>query len=676
MKISILCKIILLLVLSILITGTAIFFTARYFMAEGFEYDAQNNLKKTNDIVDGEIKKIQDLYIDSSRLMADNVALSEAIVKKDDKTISLLLKHNMKTSGAQFITLADKDGKVIMRSHSSKRGDSITNQSVFRHAIQGQSCVNIERGTAIKFSLRAASPIYHDNKIIAAIVIGEALDTNRFVDNVKKITGLEMTIFEGNTRISTTLLNNGQRAIGTKLSNEKVLDAVLMRGETLTSNAILFDRPYKTVYWPLVDNFTHDKLGMWFIGLDHSMVQKTIDNIAFSCIVAIAIIFLVISIFGIVFSRALIVPLKKCVQFAINVANGSLKEELTVQRNDEVGELANALRTLLASLRTMIDEAQKATREAEEKNKLAEQATAEAKKAAVMAENAKRDGMLDAALKLDDMVTAISAAAAQLSTQIEQSDQSALESSERLAEAAELMNKMNASVQEVAQNASNASSVSTETRNNAVDGQKILSNALDSINDVQSVSMQLKEDMNQLHAHTRDISRIMDVISDIADQTNLLALNAAIEAARAGEAGRGFAVVADEVRKLAEKTMASTSDVSKAITAIQHSAEQSANRMEQALGSVYQATDLAQHSGKALEQIVLNVEKTADQVRAIAMASEEQSSSSEEITQSIMQVTSMSSDTTAAMGKAAKAITNLTQQTNNLSTLIAQMKAS
>ena len=351
------------------------------------------------------------MYIDSSRLMADNVALSEAIVKKDDKTISVILKHNMKTSGAQFITLADKDGKVIMRSHSSKRGDSITNQSVFRHAIQGQSCVNIERGTAIKFSLRAASPIYHDNKIIAAIVIGEALDTNRFVDNVKKITGLEMTIFEGNTRISTTLLNNGQRAIGTKLSNEKVLDAVLMRGETLTSNSILFDRPYKTVYWPLVDNFTHDKLGMWFIGLDHSMVQKTIDNIAFSCIVAIAIIFLVISIFGIVFSRALIVPLKKCVQFAINVANGSLKEELTVQRNDEVGELANALRTLLASLRTMIDEAQKATREAEEKNKLAEQATAEAKKAAVMAENAKRDGMLDAALKLDDMVTAISAAA-------------------------------------------------------------------------------------------------------------------------------------------------------------------------------------------------------------------------------------------------------------------------
>ncbi|MBO6210560.1 MAG: hypothetical protein J6N99_07705, partial [Schwartzia sp.] len=187
-------------------------------------------------------------------------------------------------------------------------------------------------------------------------------------------------------------------------------------------------------------------------------------------------------------------------------------------------------------------------------------------------------------------------------------------------------------------------------------------------------SLALKEDMGTLHEHTQNISQIMNVISDSADQTNLLALNAAIEAARAGEAGRGFAVVADEVRKLAEKTMSSTNDVSSAITAIQGSAQQSVNRMEEALGDVEQATSLAQQSGEALQQIVRNVEDTADQVRAIATASEEQSAASEEINQSITTVNEMSAQTTQAMNEAAKAISDLAQQTERLSALIEEMK--
>ena len=110
--------------------------------------------------------------------------------------------------------------------------------------------------------------------------------------------------------------------------------------------------------------------------------------------------------------------------------------------------------------------------------------------------------------------------------------------------------------------------------------------------------------MAELDDHAKAISQIMGVISDIADQTNLLALNAAIEAARAGEAGRGFAVVADEVRKLAEKTMSSTTDVGNAITAIQHSAGQSIQQVEKAVGNVEEATDFSNRSGEALKEIV------------------------------------------------------------------------
>jgi methyl-accepting chemotaxis protein len=166
----------------------------------------------------------------------------------------------------------------------------------------------------------------------------------------------------------------------------------------------------------------------------------------------------------------------------------------------------------------------------------------------------------------------------------------------------------------------------------------------------------------------------MGVISDIADQTNLLALNAAIEAARAGDAGRGFAVVADEVRKLAEKTMTSTQDVGNAITAIQSSTTKSVSGMDNALLQVETATDCAGKSREALQLIVSDVESTAGQVRAIAVACEEQSAASEAINNSIEHVNNMSEQTARAMNESARAVADLAQQAQKLSSLINEMK--
>ena len=236
------------------------------------------------------------------------------------------------------------------------------------------------------------------------------------------------------------------------------------------------------------------------------------------------------------------------------------------------------------------------------------------------------------------------------------------------------MGEMNATVREVASNASAASSVSAETRAKAEEGEKILLDSLESVGQAYQVSLELKKDMGTLNEHTQAIGRIMNVISDIADQTNLLALNAAIEAARAGEAGRGFAVVADEVRKLAEKTMASTNEVSQAISAIQESAGQSASKMEEALAAVEKATGFTEQSRESLRSIVAYAENTADQVRAIATASEEQSAASEEINRTIVTVNDMSSQIAEAMRSAAESVQGLSAQAQNLSGLIDEMK--
>ena len=330
-------------------------------------------------------------------------------------------------------------------------------------------------------------------------------------------------------------------------------------------------------------------------------------------------------------------------------------------------EMVNALKRNIENARRESENAKEQSRKAQEAMTQAEAASKEAQ--------AKTEAMLVAADKLEQVGSVVSSASTELSAQIEQSDRGAAESAQRLSEAATAMNEMNATVQEVAKNAGSASAASAETQQKAEAGAQVVEKAMHSIEQVHQMSLELKDDMAQLNAHAQDITRIMGVISDIADQTNLLALNAAIEAARAGEAGRGFAVVADEVRKLAEKTMASTNDVGNAIKAIQESTAKSMTGVDQAVERIGEATELAGQSGAALEEIVATVEATADQVNAIATASEEQSAASEEINQSIVQVNDMSRQTAEAMTEAAKAVSDLAAQAQSLTDLIQELKA-
>ena len=381
-------------------------------------------------------------------------------------------------------------------------------------------------------------------------------------------------------------------------------------------------------------------------------------------------------------ARSIAGALREGAHFVGRVAEGHFEIDETQRRSleksaartDEIGALARGVGAMVENLKQLFADSEQKTREAHAATEEARQAMREAEEARKAAEGARRVGMLSAAGQLEEVAAVLSSASTQLSAQIEQSDRGAAESATRLSEAATAMNEMNATVQEVARNAGSASSASAETKEKAEAGAQVVEKAVRSIEDVHQMSLALKGDMAQLNEHARDISRIMAVISDIADQTNLLALNAAIEAARAGEAGRGFAVVADEVRKLAEKTMASTNDVGNAITAIQESTAKSMTGVDNAVERIGEANELASRSGAALEEIVATVVATGDQVNAIATASEEQSAASEEINQSIVQVNDMSRQTAGAMAEASKAVSDLAAQAQRLNELIIRMK--
>ncbi|MFW6004901.1 MAG: methyl-accepting chemotaxis protein [Desulfonatronovibrionaceae bacterium] len=489
------------------------------------------------------------------------------------------------------------------------------------------------------------------NQDLLSIAV-ELQDQNKYPiidDSFVKVTGTDNP--ETNRLITKDLLNQGRTDLNVKNAGNLSL-----------------------AVFPVKD-FTDKQVGVMVYARDISKEKALIRNLTIALLVIMAVLLVLLMIAGLVSIKyAVMRPLGKILTFAGLVAEGDLSRQLEIKSKDEMEELGSSLQTMVNNLKEKINEAEQQTEMARQETEKAEQFRLQAEEAMKNAEQAQKEGMLNAALKIEHVIESLSSASEELSAQVEQASRGSEEQQQRTQETATSMEEMNATVLEVAKNASLAAEHSEEAQNYALKGSQTVQEAIEAIRKVQTAAEELKSKIAGLGQRAEGIGRIMVVIEDIADQTNLLALNAAIEAARAGEAGRGFAVVADEVRKLAEKTMNATKEVGESIQAIQDDVQSNARSVDSTVEHVQKATDLSNRSGKQLEEIVALAEKASDQVRAIATASEEQSSASEEINRSVDDINRTASETADVMSQSAKAISDLAQQASELQALVQQMK--
>ncbi|AZE58595.1 Methyl-accepting chemotaxis protein McpS [Pseudomonas fluorescens] len=360
-------------------------------------------------------------------------------------------------------------------------------------------------------------------------------------------------------------------------------------------------------------------------------VNATISESTTQLLVGVLLSFMIAIALGVCITRSITRPIASAVISAERVARGDLTEMIRTDREDEVGQLLNALNAMQRSLKKTLQEIASASDQ-------------------------------------------LAAAAEELSAVTDESTQGLIRQNDEIQQAATAVNQMTVAVEEVARNAISTSQASEETRNDAVKGHAHVDDAVVGITRMATEIEGSAGKVESLAGQVRDIGKVIDVIRSVAEQTNLLALNAAIEAARAGEQGRGFAVVADEVRALAHRTQSSTVEIEGMINAVQQCADEAVAAMGDSRSLATQTQRLAAQAGEVLQRISLGVAQINDRNIVIASASEEQAQVAREVDRNLTNIQDLSAQTAAGANQTNASSHDLSRLALSFNDLVSKFK--
>ena len=436
-----------------------------------------------------------------------------------------------------------------------------------------------------------------------------------------------------------TPLEDDERAAGDKLdqiwptyvsSSERIISMLdggqveQARSQLNSTNNELFRQARELIRVMIESNNRQIKEG--------SIAADDLRNSALTWMISgIVLAFIIAIIIGVLITRLITRPIAQAVQSAQRIANGDLTQAIVTDRTDEAGQLLMALSDMQGGLKSTLVEIANASDQ-------------------------------------------LASAAEELSAVTDESSRGLTRQNDEIQQAATAVNQMTAAVDEVASNAVSTSEASRQATTEAEDGRQQVAQAVSGMSSMVGEINDSTQSVADLAGQVREIGKVIDVIRGIADQTNLLALNAAIEAARAGEQGRGFAVVADEVRALAHRTQTSTVDIEKMIGEVQVGADNAVAAMNKSLTWANNTQTLAQNAGEALQRITASVAKINERNLVIASASEEQAQVAREVDRNLLNIQDLSTQTAAGAHQTNASSQDLSRLATSFNVLVSKFQ--
>lgn len=535
----------------------------------------------------------------------------------------------------------DTQGKVFLRVHNPpKHGDVLKRATYLQAKNNGTLGKGIEMGKSF-FSLRVVMPVYRDNQVVGYFELGEELE--HLIESFTNVAKADISMWVSNTYATQKNLTNVFQKVGNwyrvMASNNEQQSAIMATANQMleNTNTISFsyqfsDKQLAVQTYPFNDAFG-DQAGIILIANDISnQIERLHSFIA--KITGMAIIILIAAFFiTSLVSRGITQPLHQANDMLEDISRGAgdLTKRLTIDHNDEVGDLATNFNLFVDKLQTTI-------------NKVASTATqvTTASEELSMSTHAATEIVNRQRFETEQVATAI--------------------------------NEMTATVHEVAHSANDAANAADKADQESEAGKAVVMQTIEAISELAREVENSADVIAKLKSESQNIGSVLDVIKGIAEQTNLLALNAAIEAARAGEQGRGFAVVADEVRTLAQRTQESTREIEQMIEALQKGSCHAEEVMSQSRGRAQQTVETASSAGDSLHAITRSVATIKDMNTQIAAAAEEQSSVAEEINKNISNIQSISEETASGSNQTKSACNELAGWGAELQQIVSQFK--
>ncbi|MGQ9923266.1 MAG: methyl-accepting chemotaxis protein [Armatimonadota bacterium] len=568
------------------------------------------------------------------------------------------------------------------------------------------------------------------NEIVPDLLLGSRSQVNAtdLVDRVKKLTGSNATLFvrrgDDFVRVSTNIIRDGKRAVGTLLDPSGKAIAALRQDRAFYGVVDILGKPFYTAYEPMRDA-SGRTIGAWYVGYEISTLgalgesiasSKVLDN-GFTALLdnkgeavfhskhvehdriqevaaggqgaagwvvsvkefepwgyrivaaypqadvqkvarraamatigaALFAAILLTVILNTLVKRLVVHPLREVTSALKDIAEGEgdLTQRLEVSGRDEIAELATWFNTFVAKIHDSIVQlartSQRVAASAQEMSATAQETGRASQQIAQTIEDVARGST-----EQSTQVEKASADIQELSRVIAELSASARQQAEVVESAVASVREITDGISRVAGTAETVAQSSTEVAQVARAGQESVEKTVAGMDRIRQATAAAAEAIRQLGDSSQQIGAIVEAIDDIAEQTNLLALNAAIEAARAGEHGKGFAVVADEVRKLAERSSKETKEIANLIAQIQSVTQEAVQAMEAGSREVESGTQLSAEAGEALERITSAVESVVAQIQEVSGAVETVNSSSAVVSQAIETVSAQTEETTAA----------------------------